>query len=278
MTISIRNSSSKSKNWRVKGMKARKGENNIDWLKRVRPDRPERGGLILLGGTSVAHFRIRCAQAQLRRDVKPSLWSQVGILIDANKFVSVPLSLQENNADVPYNNGTQICSLKDYADAEDFPNIAIIEFTESYKAITDNIERIKSQRSVVDIPSLIVSWLGYIWGAGAAENPLVNGHGLPSAVFADTVFGLAGVELTPGLSSSASCPEAIWVSANWWYDFYDAATQPENQATLTKTESGAERDPAEEDEQAQSFVGAKPIIPRGFFAYRQVAAAVRDKP
>jgi hypothetical protein len=33
-------------------------------------------------------------------------------------------------------------------------------------------------------------------------------------------MSIAGLELTPGLSSQSSCPEAIWQAAKWWYQFY----------------------------------------------------------
>jgi hypothetical protein len=286
MTIAIRNSSSTTKNESIKETPARKTENNLDWIKRIKGKKGGAGGLIMLGGTSVSHFRVRCAQAQLRRDLMPSFWSLVGIMQDDETFISVPLSLREDNADVPLNNGVQVCSLKAYADPVRFPNIALINFTDSFDSIDENVKRIKAQRSVVDLPSLMVPWLGYIWGAGQATNPLVVGQGVPSAVFAETVYGLAGIELTPGLSSSSSCPEAIWVSANWWQDFYDAATKFENQQQPTEAEAvekraggksakkGGKAEPTTENTQAKSFVRAQAIIPRGSYAVRQREAAV----
>ncbi|HEY0545787.1 MAG TPA: hypothetical protein VGC91_10455 [Pyrinomonadaceae bacterium] len=284
MTIAIRNSSSTEKNENIKELPARKNESNLDWLGRGK--RGGRGSLILLGGTSVSHFRVRCAQAQLRRDLMPSFWSLVGIMQDNKSFVSVPLGLREDNAEVPLNNGVQVCSLSDYADPARFPNIAVIEFAESFDSIDENIKRIKAQRSVVDLPSLIVPWLGYVWGAGLATNPLVAGQGVPSAIFAETVYGLAGIELTPGLSSTSSCPEAIWVSANWWHDFYDAATKTENQQQPTTGEAaeksargkaakkGGKTEATTENTQAKSFMRAQAIIPRGAYAVRQREAAI----
>jgi hypothetical protein len=48
---------------------------------------------------------------------------------------------------------------------------------------------------------------------------------VPSAVLVEIAFGLVQVELTPGLASASSCPEAIWQSVKWWQEFY-AATAP----------------------------------------------------
>ena len=286
MTIAIRNSSSTTKNENIKETPARRSENNLAWLKRVRGKKSAPGGLIMLGGSSVSHFRVRCAQAQLRRDLMPSFWSLVGIMQDDETFISVPLDLREDNSEVPLNNGVQVCQLEAYADPVRFPNIALINFTESFDSIDENVKRIKAQRSVVDLPSLMVPWLGYIWGAGQATNPLVIGQGVPSAVFVETVYGLAGIELTPGLSSSSSCPEAIWVSANSWQDFYDAATKAENQQqpnageAVEKSAGGkpakkaGKAEPTTENTQAKPFVRAQAIIPRGSYAVRQREAAV----
>jgi hypothetical protein len=66
---------------------------------------------------------------------------------------------------------------------------------------------------------LVTRWLPYVWGAGRAVNPLLDGLGLPSAVMAETVIGAAGFELTPGIASSASCPEALWQAARWWHEY-----------------------------------------------------------
>src|SRR6266540_467689 len=104
----------------------------------------------------------------------------------------------------------QRCPLDDYDDPEHFPNIAVLQFTKDSQPIRDNVERITGQRNIIDLPSLMLTWLGYIWGTGRAGNPLLEGYGLPSAAFVETVYGLSRIELTPGLASASSCPEAIW--------------------------------------------------------------------
>jgi hypothetical protein len=100
----------------------------------------------------------------------------------------------------------------------------------------------------VDLPRHVLAWLGFVWGAGEQGNPLFAGIGHPGAAFVEAVHALAGVELTPGLSSAASCPEAIWLSATWWRHYYEkTATEDKNR-----------------------------VPPHGFFATRQRAAAVHD--
>jgi hypothetical protein len=109
----------------------------------------------------------------------------------------------------------------------------------------------------VDLPNILLAWLGFVWSAGDRTNPVLRGVGIPSAALVETAYAIAGVELTPGLSSNASCPEAIWQAAKWWQGFYDKAAQ---------------RSVAEETESAIGI--AHPRIPEGFAVIRQPAAAV----
>jgi hypothetical protein len=232
-------------NQSLKPMSLAAGETNTQWLARNKLTE----GVILLGGNSLAHFRIRNAQAHLRSDLLPSYWSLVGLLVDGKTFVTVPLDLNGDISRVPQENGVQTCDMADYDDPARFPNIAVVRFTEDTSMIHDDLKRLMTQRSIIDIPSLILPWFGYVWGASDYGNPLLKGTGLPSAVFVETMYGIGGVELTPGLSSSSSCPEAIWQSAKWWHDFYSETSDVvKGQATT--------------------------ISPKGYFALGQRSAAV----
>ena len=144
----------------------------------------------------------------------------------------------------------ETCRLEEYDDPVRFPNIAVLHFTDDERPIHQNIDRVKSQRSVIDLPTLMLPWLGYIWSVGQAANPLLAGQGLPSAAFVETVYGIAGIELTPGLSSASSCPEAIWAAAKWWHQFYAEETGIGDEAHAIAR------------------------MPAGHFAVRQPAAAV----
>lgn len=216
---------------------------NRQWLRET----GVRDGVILLGGISVVDFRIRFAQSQLRSDLLPSFWSMAGLLQDGETFLSVPLDRIDDAAMVPSTNGVQTCRLQDYDDPERFPNIAVLRFTDDLGRVLRHVEQTRL-RSVVDLPALVVTWLGYVWGVGQKGNPLLEGSGLPSAVFVETAHALAGIEVTPGLSAAASCPEAIWQAGKWWHDYYrssiDVAEAP----------------------------GAPVTVPEGYFAVRQPAA------
>ena len=243
--ISIRQSNATAPNESLVKTPAQENETNEQWLKRVGAT----DGLILLGGSSVAHFRIRYAQSHARSDLTPSYWSLAGILRGGTQFLSVPLDLSGDASAVAQQNGLQTCPVADYSDPERFPNIAFLRFTLDDHLIIDYVDQIRRQRSIVDLPTLILPWLGYIWSAGKSINPLSEGLGLPSAVLVETAFGIAGIELTPGMASSASCPEAIWQTAKWWHQFYEA------------------------DAGAGSDGNAGTQVPTGNYAIRQSAAA-----
>jgi hypothetical protein len=239
--ISIRQSDAVSPNASLHETKAEPNETNGAWLQRVGAS----DGLLLLGGAAISHFRIRCAQAHARADLKPSCWSLVGILTDNKAFRSVPLELCGEASEIAQRNGVLTCSMSDYDDPERFPNIAVIQFTSDTKMILDLATLVSgdlktnkpAQRNIIDLPTLMLPWLSYLWIAGKAGNPLAEGLGLPSAAFVETVYGMAGIELTPGLASATSCPEAIWQAAKYWHAFYEKA------AETTIEENAAEQIP-----------------------------------
>jgi hypothetical protein len=229
---------------------ARDGESNVAWLKRLKAQ----DGILLLGGASLVHFRIRVAQSHLRRDMLPSFWSTAAVLRGGKTLHTVALERLPDTASVPDMNGVIECEVAAYDDPTVYPNVAFITFNETRAAVAAAIETVVKQRSIVDLPGLVVAWLGFVWGAGNPGNPLLAGQGVPSAGFVESVYALAHIELTPGLSSSASCPEMIWQSAKWWRDYYE-----ERAETAVHLEKRARR-----------------AAPSGYWATRQRAAAVWD--
>ncbi len=229
-------------------------ETNLAWLARLgAPDgvRLDENGIILLGGSSLASFRIRVAQSVMRRDLFPTYWSHCGILLGEGLFATVPLNPGRDISAVPARNGIEFRKLADYDDPKRYPNIAVIRFARRHNDVREHIKRLQQDRSIVDLPAMMLRWLSFVWGVDGAANPLSDGIGLPSAAFVETVFAMAGSELTPGLASRSSCPEAIWQSAKWWQDFY--------KTTL---------------ESRQSSDSYEAMTPEGIFVIRQPAAAI----
>jgi hypothetical protein len=213
--LSIRASNATSPNKRLAEMPARSGEGNSAWLQRTGAS----DGIVLLGGTSASDLRLRSAQAPLRNDLTSSHWSLAGILVGTATFLSVPLDLAGDISTVPPSNGIRERAVADYDDPNQYPNIAQLSFAAEGAAISDAATQVRRQRALLDIPRLIVAWLAYVWGVDDC-NPLAAGHGMPSAAFVEAAHSAANIELTPGLASASSCPEAIWQTAKWWEEYY----------------------------------------------------------
>jgi hypothetical protein len=227
---------------------------NCEWLEST----GYRDGVLLLGGTSIVDFRMRVAQSELRQDLLPSFWSTCGLLMDGKVLMTARVDAITNSSARVERNGLEAVTLSaesSYADLSLYPNIAILQFTDDYAAIRENVARIGQERNIVDLLGQIVAWLGYCWAVGGSSNPLMHGHGIPSATLVERAHGLAGIDLSPGLPSASSCPEAIWQAARWWYEAYDAV------------------EPSSKSKQEAAFT------PRGAYLIRQPAAAaagIRD--
>jgi hypothetical protein len=197
---------------------------NVEWLQKHGGEYLREGSLLLLGGSSIVDFRVRVAQSHARSDMRPSLWSHVAIVTERQRrtwgLSEISLRPAKGFDDVPHRNARQDNTLDHYADPQLWCNIALLSFPVDGKEVHQGIQRLSRDRGILDLGELIIPWLAFVWGVGSAANPLLQDKGLPCAAFAETVMSIAGLELTPGLSSQSSCPEAIWQSAKWWYQFY----------------------------------------------------------
>ena len=205
-------------------------EDNISWLARNLPE-GEVTHLVLVGGMSQTAFHLRLAQAHLRHDLVPSHWSHVFLLRSAKKLAAssvdeISLESVKGFGFPAPTNAVQKGKLAPYRDPVNFPNIAVLGIPVAQKEVISALERFQMQRAVLDAVDLVVRWLAYTWGVSRSGNPLMDGHGIPSAAMLETVFGAAGFDLTPGLESRASCPEAIWQSAKWWHEYYERDNRP----------------------------------------------------
>jgi hypothetical protein len=253
---------------------------NKDWLARLE----NKDGIILLGGTSVADFRVRVAQSRLRSDMMPSFWSHCGILLEGGKhFISAPFNFSDVSA-IPKCNGVQECYIEEFDDPDRYPNVAVIRFAKVHDNVQRDLARVREDRSIIDLPALMLPWLGFLWGTTGSANPLQSGIGLPSAALVETVFAMAGFELTPGLSSASSCPEAIWQSAKWWTQYYEGSVSDAKALSGDEvTTTTADQDGAQDENQGEAvparqeeLPAALPMVPTGFAIIRQRAAAAMD--
>ena len=214
---------------------------NVAWMERALKCPGPAGGsgvgsVVLIGGANLTHFRMRVAQGHARSDLLPSYWSHAAILVDTDELKLSEVSLEPPGGfrGVPRSQGIQSGCFAAYDDPARFPNVALLQFTlnqdcreRRFDSVGELIRRLHKDRGTVDVLAPLWKWLGYVWGVEGQPNPMLEGVGIPSAILVETVFAMIGIELTPGLASQSSCPEAIWQAAKWWGEFYDS------EATLT---------------------------------------------
>lgn len=208
------------------------GETNLQWSERAvrqlhaKDDKDDWTYVALLGGKDTMSFRLRVAQSHLRKDLLPSLWSQSILVelkapsIDGAKAIHVPLAQPGGREFATRNNGVVSQPLSDFDDPDLYPNIALIAMPVAQQDILDQVQRFKTARSAFDSLEYVLRWLAFSWGAAKTPNPLHENYGLPSACMLDTVCSAARYDLTPGLESRASCPEAIYVAVRYWTTYY----------------------------------------------------------
>jgi hypothetical protein len=209
-------------------------ENNLAWGERAARAMAAAGPeawtyVALLGGSDTLSFRMRLAQAHLRRDMLPSYWSEAILVeLEAASFagasaVHVPLLQPEGPGFATRTNGVVSRPLTDFGDSVRYPNIALIAMPVPQAEIVQRVADFKRSRSTLDALEHVLRWLAFSWGVARTGNPLHENYGLPSACMLETVCAAAGLDLTPGLESRASCPEAIWSAAAYWQDYFQQA-------------------------------------------------------
>jgi len=246
-------------------------EDNLTWLRRVATDlTTESTALLLMGGIDSLHFRLRVAQSHARHDLTPSNWSHVALLgklgdgLERGTVYGIPLDAPRGYGFAPSSNAVVEESLATYVKPERFPNMAFVRVPVPWTKVVEQLKRFQQQRGVLDAVELVVQWLAFLWGVGRTGNPLVDGQGVPSAAMIEMVIGAAGFELTPGLASRSSCPEAIWQSARWWHEYYQrerpGQTSQETAPDATRLLTGAwriERWFVNDSDEAQQTQGSR---------------------
>ncbi|HEY3596085.1 MAG TPA: hypothetical protein VGL08_01015 [Paraburkholderia sp.] len=206
-------------------------ETNTRWGERAVLDMATQGPdsntyVVLLGGCDTLAFRVRVAQSHLRSDMLPSFWSE-SILVELGgatlkdaKAIYVPLHQPEGPAFAARVNGVVTRPLTDFDDPQRFPNIAVIALPIAQQKVCDKVPSFQQSRATLDALEHVLRWLAFAWGAARTPNPLHDNYGLPSTCMIETVCAAANFDITPGLESRASCPEAIWAAANYWHEYF----------------------------------------------------------
>ena len=217
--FAMRHSGAGAPNPQVREEPAEDGEGNLAWLERVGMGQ----GVILLGGSSLTDVRLRFAQSRLRADLTPSHWSVAGLL-DGSEVTTVALDAIGDPHTFAAVNGVMRLPSERFDDTAAYPNVAVLLFTPTFDPIMTAVDDVATSRVILDVPALTVAWLSAVWAVVDVEAPLREGRGIPGAALVELSHAVAGLELTPGLESTASCPEAIWQAARWWTEYYREST------------------------------------------------------
>ena len=230
--IDIISSKASAPNTLLQEVPRRENEDNLRWLSRQPRPGEDQTGIVLVGGTSTTSFRLRVAQSHVRHDLQAKLlvtrhvtWTTGKDLCHDPGVRNFP-GAPAGSAFPPPTNGLQQSRISQYRDPQLYPNIALLHTPVALAQVMEALEAFQKQRAVLDGVELIVRWLTYVWGVARAGNPLLEGYGIPSAAMLEIIFGVAGYDLTPGLESRSSCPEAIWQAAKWWHEYYVQQNRP----------------------------------------------------
>ena len=182
--------------------------------------------LVLLGGADTLAFRVRVAQPP-RPDMRPSLWSHSllvklrGPSLRNAQAISVPLSSRR-----PGLSARRERRRRNPADGFRLPSA----FRTSPSPPCRPPEPHPPAGRHVPQRALLLDGLEHVRAGSAAfsgawhatGNPLHDNYGLPSACMLEIVCAAEDFELTPGLESRVSCPEAIWASLlRHWHEYYE---------------------------------------------------------
>lgn len=224
--LNILSSNAPEPNPKVREVPRKGREGNLAWIERNLP-KGDGALLLMLGGRDPIPFRIRIAQAELRHDLTPSNWSHLALLdepeegLEGTGLSEISLEPAGGFGMPAATNGVQRGKLATYRSSRRWPNLALLRLPVPRQEIEGAMARFERQRAALDAVDMTVAWLAYVWGAGQGTNPLTEGIGLPAAALVEAASAASGYDLTPGLESRASCPEAVWQAARWWHPFYD---------------------------------------------------------
>ncbi len=201
-------------------------------LRDAKPNGGEQVFIGLVGSRDLPGVALRQAQAVLRWDMRPSLWSDAFIVKpadDVNASVEgatiwgVPLHSRLPNFPRPERNGVSKGTLSLYADSTLHANVAILAVNireGNEKKVLERLEDPNRDRGRYNFWDSLGVWQGYLWSFGTRPNPLRDGWPIPSSSFVEYCFEAIGLDMTPGANERNSAPEHIWNAARWWHDAY----------------------------------------------------------
>jgi hypothetical protein len=200
-----------------------------------------RGGFLaigLVGQRGIPGVVLRRAQAILRWDLRPSLWSHAFVVaepyggsdVEALRIREVAMHPRTGRFPEPAENAVGDGWLGLYANATLDANVALINVglpEELVEPIADrallhpNLDRLR-----YDLWTSLGVWETYLWSTGVAPNPLREGYPVPSSAFIEYCYDAGHLDLAPAASERNSAPEHLWNSAVWWSETFAKLERP----------------------------------------------------
>jgi hypothetical protein len=192
--------------------------------------------IVLVGQRDLPGVALRRAQAILRWDLRPSLWSHALIVFGTGdpaglRAREVTLHSRTGAFPDPAHNAVLDASLGDYDDRKVDANMAVLRVP---LKDDDDVEQLRTRiytdpnldRLRYDLWQTLGVWQSYFWSAGAAPNPLREGFPVFSSSFVEYCLEALRFDPAPGASERNSAPEHLWNGAKWWHEEFTALERP----------------------------------------------------
>jgi hypothetical protein len=190
----------------------------------------------LIGQRDLPGIALRRAQATLRWDLRPSLWSHAFLILEPDgasvaavrraEVREVTLHSREGLFPEPADNAVLSGTLGLYDHPLIDANAAILAVGVSEKEAGEirnrAIKEVNLDRQRFDLWETLGVWQTYLWSPGA-PNPLREGFPVFSSAFVEYCFEAIELDLSPGASERNSAPEHLWNAARFWPQFFASA-------------------------------------------------------
>lgn len=187
-----------------------------------------------VGQRDLPGVMLRRAQAILRWDLRPSLWSHTFLVtsplvegrLEELRLSEVAIHSRSGAFPDPANNAVVSGRLGSYDRPQLDANVGLVAVRMSEEDRPKVAARAKGdfnrERLRYDLWETLGTWQSYFWSAGNVPNPLREGVPMFSSAFIEYCFEAILLDLSPGASERNSAPEHLWNSAVWWHEGFSA--------------------------------------------------------
>ncbi|MBL8899096.1 MAG: hypothetical protein JNM84_15760 [Planctomycetes bacterium] len=186
--------------------------------------------LALVGGADHASLVLRRAQACVRHDGQPSLWSHALLIgLPEGRALRDAIGLEcaltpdRDEEQVPEFNGITWTRFSRYLAPKLYPNLAIFKLRVSDPAASEKSKK-RSERLEAAAQNPLAAadrfpcwkqlgaWKQYVHEEHGTTSPLLRGVAMPCASWIEYLFESMGIDLFPGGGASNACPELLYAS------------------------------------------------------------------